>query len=100
MQTVLVTSVFHTAWSILRVACRKEDQNLIFEYFSNLSRKFKFRQNFTRITGTLHEDLCTFMISRSILLRMRNISETICGENQNTYFMFKNFFPGMVPFMR
>ena len=30
----------------------------------------------TRITGTLHEDQCAFsIISLSILLRMRNISE-------------------------
>jgi hypothetical protein len=31
--------------------------------------------------GTLHEDLCTFtIISRRILLRMRNISENIVEE--------------------
>jgi hypothetical protein len=28
----------------------------------NLSRKFKFHENLTRLTGILHEDLCTFMI--------------------------------------
>jgi hypothetical protein len=34
--------------------------------------------------GTLHEDLFTFLIiSRSILLRMRNVSDKICRENQN-----------------
>jgi hypothetical protein len=44
-----------------------------------------------RITDTLHEDLCTFMISRWILLIMRNFSEKSCGENRNT-FMFHNFF--------
>jgi hypothetical protein len=51
--------------------------------------------------GTLHEDLCTFMvISRWILLRMRNVSDKSCRENQNIHFMFNNFFPKIVPFMR
>jgi hypothetical protein len=39
-------------------------------------------------------DLCTFMIvSRWILLRLRNVSDKRCRENQNTHFMFKNAFP-------
>jgi hypothetical protein len=44
--------------------------------------------------GTLHEDIClgTFItISRWILLRMRNVSDENCKENQNT-FMLNNFF--------
>jgi len=32
------------------------------------------------------------IIYRSILLRMRNVSDKSCRENQNTYFMFSNFF--------
>jgi hypothetical protein len=31
-------------------------------FFENLSRKFSFVENVTRITGTLSEHLCTFMI--------------------------------------
>ena len=31
-------------------------------------------------------------ISRWILLRMRNVSNKSCRENQNTHFMFSNFF--------
>jgi hypothetical protein len=43
--------------------------------------------------GTLHEDQYTFaIISRSDLLRMRNVSDKSCRENQNTHFMFSNFF--------
>ena len=43
--------------------------------------------------GALIEHLCTcVIISRSILPRMRNISGTNCRENQNTHFMFNNFF--------
>jgi hypothetical protein len=44
--------------------------------------------------GTLHEDFCTFMvISRRILLKIRNVPDIICRENQNTNFMFSYFFP-------
>jgi len=32
------------------------------------------------------------IISRSVLLGIRNISDKICRENQNTYYMFNNFF--------
>jgi hypothetical protein len=43
--------------------------------------------------GTLHDDLCTFMIiSHWILLKMRNISDKSCRENQNTHLLFTNFF--------
>jgi len=33
-----------------------------------------------------------FIISGTFLLRIRNVSEKSCRENQNTYFMFNNFF--------
>jgi len=43
-------------------------------FFENLSKKSMFHNNLTRITGTLHEGLCTSMIiGRSALLRMRNV---------------------------
>jgi hypothetical protein len=49
--------------------------------------------NWTRITGTLLEEQYTFfVISRSVLLRMRNVSDKICGENQNTHLMHNNSF--------
>ena len=41
-----------------------------------------------------------FIISRSVLHRMRNVSGERCRENQNTYFVFNNFLPKIVPFMR
>jgi hypothetical protein len=68
-----------------------------FEYFENLSGKFKVHYNMTGITGILHEDLLTFMIIfPTILLRIRNVSDKHCRENQNTHFMFKTFFPKIV----
>jgi len=43
--------------------------------------------------GTSHEDQYTFLIiSRSVLLGMRNVSDEICRENHNTHFVLNNFF--------
>jgi len=51
--------------------------------------------------GTLHEDRCTFIIiSRSVVIRMRNVSDKSCIKNLNTHFVFSNLFPKIVPFMR
>jgi len=51
-------------------------------FFENVSRKFKFQLNISRITGTLLEDPSTSMIiSRSILLTMGNVSDKSCREN-------------------
>jgi hypothetical protein len=62
-------------------------------YFEIQSRKFKFNLNRTRISGILHEDQNTFMIIfRSVLLRMRSVSDKFCRENQNIHFMIINFF--------
>jgi hypothetical protein len=70
-------------------------------FFENMLRKRTFHSNPSRITGTLHEDVSTFMTaSRQILLIMRNGLEKICTENKNTHFMFSNFFPKIAPFMR
>ena len=46
-----------------------------------------------KIKDTSHEDQHTFMvISRPVLLIMRNVSDKICREYQNTHFMFNNIF--------
>jgi len=45
------------------------------------------------MVATLHGYLCSFMIvSRRIILRMGNVSNKCCRENQNARFMFSNFF--------
>jgi hypothetical protein len=65
------------------------------EYFyENLSTKFKFRYNRTRITGTLQGNQYVYIlvISCSIFLVVRYVSEKSCRENQNTHYMFKTFF--------
>jgi len=58
-----------------------------------MSRKFKFNENLKRITGTLHEYLCTFMIiSHRIFLRVRKISDESYRENQGKNFIVTFFF--------
>jgi len=42
--------------------------------------------------GTLHEDQCTLLILSHLVLRMRNVSDKSCRANENTHFMFNNFF--------
>ena len=43
--------------------------------------------------GTSCENVGTFIIiSLWFLLRMRNVTDKRCGENQNTHFVFSNFF--------
>ena len=61
---------------------------------ANMSRKFKFHCYMTRIaTFTAHCDSCKFMIiSRRIILSMRNVSDKRRGEIRNTYFMANNTF--------
>ena len=49
--------------------------------------------NPTRITGTLREEVFTFMTESDLIhLRMGNILDESCRENRNTHFMFNNFF--------
>ena len=61
-------------------------------FIEKLSRKSKFLQHLTRVTGTLHEDYRIFLIiSRPVLLRMRNVPDKSCTENQNTLCAFSNF---------
>jgi hypothetical protein len=65
----------------------------IWELFENLLRKFKFHWNLTRTAGTSRKDRYTFMIiSRSVLPRMKNVSDKRCRENKKKYFMFNLFF--------
>jgi hypothetical protein len=64
-------------------------------FLKNLPRTPKFHSNLTRITDILLGEQCTFLIilvSRSVLLGMRNVSDKSCRENQNAHFVFNNFF--------
>jgi len=68
--------------------------------FENLSTKFECNSNLTRITGTLREDQYTCVItSRSVLLRMRNVSDKSFREKK-THFMLNNTLPKFLPLMK
>jgi hypothetical protein len=65
----------------------------VWEVFENVKWQFKFIKNLTRITGNLHGDRQPFKIpSRWNLLRMWNVSDKSCRENQNKLFMINNAF--------
>jgi hypothetical protein len=51
--------------------------------------------------GTLHEDQSILMITfRLIIVIMGNVVDKSCTGNQNTHFMFNNFFgPKITPFV-
>ena len=67
-------------------------------YFEITSKKFEFHYNLTRLRGTLHEDRYKFMIIyRCNFLGIRNFSEKICKENQNTHFVSSIFFNRLTP---
>ena len=71
-------------------------------FFENLWEKIEVSlKNLRRITGTLSEELCIFMIvSLLSLLRMRHVSDRSSRENQNRHFMFNSCLTKIVPFMR
>ena len=58
-------------------------------FFENLLRKFKFRYSLTRITGSVHEDLYSFMIiSRSFPPVVRNVSDDILyRKSKHTFYI-------------
>ena len=46
----------------------------------------------TRITDTLREDQYFLNTSSSVLLRITNVSDASCGEDQNTNFISVTFY--------
>jgi hypothetical protein len=65
------------------------DISLFFKCVEKIQVSLKSDNN----NGTLHEDLCTFMvISRLIFLRMRNVSDRSCTENKEHILYSITFF--------
>jgi len=58
--------------------------NMIQYFFVNLWRNFQFHYSLARIMVGVHEDLCTLIIPRWFLLKMRNGADKLCREHQNT----------------
>ena len=77
--------------------------------FHEISYLITFRKFLKKIRVSLNSDknngyftyTCT-TTSRSFLLRMRNVSDKCCAENQNKHFMSSNFFfpPKVIPFTK
>jgi hypothetical protein len=69
--------------------------NLIFHFVLKICHEISsfitIRQVLTAHHMQTHRTFLT--ISRSVLLRMRNVSDKSCRENQNTHFVFSKFFP-------
>jgi hypothetical protein len=59
--------------------------NLILCIFKNLSRIYKFHWHLTSITGTLHEDLCTYMIISRWILPIKSVSDK---QSKNRFNIF------------
>jgi len=76
-----------------RVSLDGFSRNLVFWlFFDNLSRKFKFHWNLSRIPYILREDQeNVFIIHHLVLLRLRNFSDKSCRENQNTFYVLNLF---------
>jgi len=73
--------------------------NLVFEgSVDNLSRNFQVSLKSDKNNGYWREDRYTLsIISRSFLLRMKNVADKSCRENQNTHFVFNDcFFENLV----
>ena len=71
-------------WRVFRETCLM--------IFRKSIEEIKFHLSLTRMLGTLHEDLRTFMTKYpSVLLILRSVSGKSCRENQNTPFSFNNF---------
>jgi len=66
--------------------------NLMFEifFFENVSKKFKFHQNPTRIMGASRGNLLTFI--SNFFLEWEMFQKKSCGENQNTRCILCKFF--------
>jgi hypothetical protein len=66
---------------------------LVYDNFSKIFREdSSFHFTLDRIICTLHKDLCTFFMSRLILLRMRYVSDKSCRENHETHLIFNFYF--------
>ena len=82
----LFNSLCPSAWNNSALIGRIFIKFGVLVFFEILSKIFKFNQNRTRITGTLH------FRSRSVLLRMKNISDKPFRDILDTHFVFNKFF--------
>jgi hypothetical protein len=68
-------SVCLSAWNNSAPTGRIIVKFYIYVFFESLVGEFKFDWNLGRITGTLHENLCAFMIFRWVTIWMGSVSD-------------------------
>ena len=68
-----------TGWNLMEF--------VTWEFFKAVSRKFKFYSKLRRVTSSLFEDPFTFMIYFWIPLRVRNISDECCREDETMFYV-------------
>ena len=85
---VISVCLFVFAYGTTQLPLHEITWKFLFEKVSkNLSRKFKFHSNLTQVTDTCW-----------ILLRVRNLPDNSCTENNNTHSIFRNYIPKIVAF--
>jgi hypothetical protein len=73
---------------------------VILSIFPKSVKKIQESIKLDKNNGTLRENKYTFFIvCCSVLLRMRNVLDRSCRDNQNIHFVFDNFLPKIVRFM-
>ena len=83
---MLLWKDFHKIWFL----------SIFQQSVEKIKASFKCDKNNRRFTWITLDIF--FIICRLLLLRMRNVSDKICAENQTTHFIFNNFFfPKIVP---
>jgi len=77
-------------------------RNFIFEHFSKICReKFRFHRSMMRMAALYIKTTRHFLLHFAhFFFRMRNVSDKSCRENQNTHFVFNNFFFENLAFTR
>jgi hypothetical protein len=94
-------SVCLSAWINSAPRCTDFEEILYLRLFRKSVEKIPVSLKSDKNNGYFTWRLFIFMtISRWLLRRIRNVSSKSCRKNQNTHFVFSNFFPKVVPFMR
>jgi Fe-S oxidoreductase len=71
-------------------------------FFQKSAERIQVLLKFDKNNGHFLEDLRMYIYDNISLnlLRMKNVSDKSCRENKNTHFIFNNFFPKIVLFVR
>ena len=98
---IFVMCVCLSAWNNSSATGRRFMKFDIWGFFENLSRKIRVWWKSDENNGYFTWRPMQIYVNISLnFLRMRNVSDNNCRENQSRHFMFSNLSPKIVPFMR